>query len=134
MRCHNCQRDPDEYDHELRKLTVERNAARDSERRARNALETIREARKREVAGLPPDELREEILSTVAVALEAACGCPATDCIHDLIRRKHEAKVKVLRDLLIEWRRTPFFDDEDDWNAWVMNFGSRVELALKGSI
>lgn len=36
----------------------------------------------------------------------------------------------LLRDLLEEWRRTPFFDDEDDWGKWVDDFHRRVDAAI----
>ena len=39
-----------------------------------------------------------------------------------------------LAGLLQEWRRTPFFETEEDWRAWVDDFGSRVDAALLLSV
>jgi len=35
-----------------------------------------------------------------------------------------------LLSLLKEWRDTPFFDDQDDGEAWIADFGKRVDEAI----
>jgi|SRR3990167_7588764 len=39
-----------------------------------------------------------------------------------------------LRDLLVEWRNTPFFETREEWEAWVADFGMRVDAILKRGI
>ena len=45
-----------------------------------------------------------------------------------------EARSKRLRDLLIEWREAPYFDDHAKWLAWVLDFGGRVDAALAAPV
>ena len=65
-------------------------------------------------------------------ALRAAYECcDEEDCGREVewLEAQH-VEIEKLRCLLIEWTKTPFFDDEDDWQRWVDEFGARVREAI----
>lgn len=109
-------------------LINERVARRGSDNFSQRALE------ENAILKAERDAAREE-LALIRQAVNADGGESTFDEVVRVVGELHGAleSMSALAALLQEWRATPFFESQEDWQRWVSEFSPRVDAALRES-